>query len=134
MPRGPNHSKNWGGARPNSGIKKGARLGPNKMTAKAVEMAESARIHPFAYLLSVIADKKASTRDRLNASAAALPYCLSKKATEVIVHNDIEGKSDEELQGRLVTIRRELLEFGTDVIEGELAVNGSGKREAVNGS
>jgi hypothetical protein len=130
MARQPHHSRNWGGARPNSGGKK---TGPNRMTAVAIKMAEEAEIHPFTYLLSVIADKKASTKDRLNASAAALPFCLSKRATEVIVHNDMEGKSDEELQGRLLTIRRELLELGSPIIEGEL-VNGSGKGERVNGS
>jgi hypothetical protein len=134
MPRQAHHSKNWGGKRPGAGNSPGARSGPNKMTAKAIDMAANARIHPFEYLLSVIADKTASTKDRLNASIAAAPYCLSKRATEIHVLNDLDNKSDEELQGRLLTIRRELLEFGTDVIEGELAVNGSGKREAVNGS
>jgi hypothetical protein len=130
MARQPHHSRNWGGARPNSGGKK---TGPNRMTAVAIQMAEEAEIHPFTYLLSVIADKKASTKDRLNASIAAAPYCLSKRATEIHVLNDLEGKSDDELQGRLLTIRRELLELGSPIIEGEL-VNGSGKSERVNGS
>ena len=118
MARQAKHSKNWGGARPNSGGKK---TGPNRMTAVAIKMAEEADIHPFTYLLSVIADKTASTKDRLNASIAAAPYCLSRRATEVVIHNDMEGKSDDELQGRLVSIRRELLELGSPIIEGEYA-------------
>jgi hypothetical protein len=134
MARQAKHSKNWGGSRPGSGVKKGARLGPNRMTVRAVTMAEQADIHPFTFLLSVIADKKVSLKDRLFASSAALPYCLSKQATQLIVHNDMEGKSDEELHGRLLTIRNELLELGTDVLEGELVVNGSGKGAQVNGA
>ena len=91
------------------------------MTQKAIDMAANAKIHPFEYLLSVVADREASTKDRLNASIAAAPYCLSRRATEVVIHNDMEGKSDEELHGRLITIRRELLELGSPIIEGELA-------------
>ena len=72
MARGPQHSKNWGGRRAGSGGGKGRQKGGvNRMTAKAVEMAEAARIHPFTFLLSVISDEQASLRDRLNASAAA---------------------------------------------------------------
>jgi hypothetical protein len=89
------------------------------MTAKAIEMAEAAQIHPFQFLLSVVADREAPLRDRLNASAAALPYCLSKRATEIHVVNDIENKSDQELRDRLATIHCELLELNP-VIEGEL--------------
>ena len=116
MARQAHHSKNWGGVRPNSGSKK---TGPNRMTAKAIEMAEKAEIHPFTYLLSVIADKSESTKDRLNAAVAAAPYCLSKRATEIHVTNDMESKSDEELRDRLASIHVELLELNP-VIEGEL--------------
>ena len=121
MARQPHHSSNWGGARPNSG---GKRNGPNKMTQKAIDMAAEAKIHPFEYLLSVIADKSASTKDRLNASIAAAPYCISKRATELVLHNDMDNKSEDELRNRLLTVRQERLELGSDVIEGEL-VNGS---------
>jgi hypothetical protein len=121
MARGPRHSKNWGGARPNSGGKK---TGPNRMTVKAIEMAESAKIHPFTFLLNVVADTKAPMKDRLFASSAALPYCLSKKATELVIHNDFDGKSRTELEGRLLSVRQERLELAPAVIEGEL-VNGS---------
>jgi hypothetical protein len=117
MARGPQHSKNWGGARPGSGSK---RTGPNRMTLKAIEMAEEADVHPYVYLLSVVADKKAAAKDRLNAAAAALPYCLSKQATQLIVTNDLEHKTVPELEGRLMSVRRELLEMGSPIIEGEL--------------
>jgi hypothetical protein len=125
MPRGPQHSSNWGGRRKGAGGAGGRKKGGvNKMTAEAVTMAEQADIHPFTFLLSVVANKEASLRDRLNASAAALPYCLSKKATELIVTNDLEHKTVSELEGRLASVHRELLEMGATVIEGEL-VNGS---------
>ena len=116
MARQPHHSRNWGGARPNSGGKK---TGPNKMTAKAIAMAEAADIHPFQYLLSVVADREASTKDRLNAAVAAAPYCLSKRATEIHVTNDMDGKSNQELRDRLASIHIELLGLNP-VIEGEL--------------
>ena len=122
MARGPQHSSNWGGARKNSGGSKPH--GPNKMTAKAIQMAEDADVHPYVYLLTVVADKKAAAKDRLNASIAALPYCLSRRASELIVHNDMEGKSMEELEGRLLSVQQERLQLTGDVIEGEL-VNGS---------
>ena len=118
MPRQAHHSKNWGGARPNAGGKK---TGPNRMTAKAIQMAEEAEIHPFDYLLSVVADKAASTKDRLAASIAAAPYCLSKRATQINVTNDMDNKSEEELRSRLLTVRQERIELGSDVIEGEYA-------------
>ena len=116
MARQAHHSKNWGGVRPNSGSKK---TGPNRMTAKAIAMAEAADIHPFQYLLSVVADLEASTKDRLNAAVAAAPYCLSKRATQIHVINDMENKSNQELRDRLDSIHVELLELNP-VIEGEL--------------
>jgi hypothetical protein len=90
------------------------------MTAKAIAMAEAADIHPFQFLLSVVADREASTKDRLNAAVAAAPYCLSKRATEIHVTNDMDNKSDQELRDRLASIHVELLELNP-VIEGELA-------------
>ena len=117
MARQAHHSRNWGGARPNSGGKK---TGPNRMTAKAIEMAERADVHPFQYLLSVVADHTESTKNRLNAAVAAAPYCLSRRATEIHVTNDMDNKSDQELRDRLTTIHGELLELNP-VIEGELA-------------
>ena len=96
------------------------------MTVKAIEMAEDSDIHPFTFLLSVVADKKASMKDRLFASSAALPYCLSKKATEILISNDFEGKSRSELEGRLIAVRQERLQLEPPVIEGEVRrVNGS---------
>jgi hypothetical protein len=89
------------------------------MTAKAIEMAEYARIHPFEYLLSIVADQSASTKDRLAAAAASLPYCLSKRATEIHVTNNLENQSDQELRDRLATIHVEMLELNP-VIEGEV--------------
>lgn len=125
MARGPNHSSNWGGKRKGAGNPHGRQKGAvNRMTAKAVEMAEAARVHPFTFLLSVISDEEASLRDRLNASAAALPYCLSKKATELVVTNNFEGLPRDELEARLLSVRQERLELSPSVIEGEL-VNGS---------
>jgi len=118
MARGPQHSKNWGGRRAGTGGSKPG--GINRMTAKAIEMAESAKIHPFQYLMSVVADTTAAPRDRLFASSAALPYCLSKRATELIVHNELENKSNQDLRNRLENIHCELLEL-TPVLEGELA-------------
>ena len=117
MARQAHHSKNWGGARAGAGGKVGS---AHRMTKKAIEMAESAKVHPFQFLLSVVSDESATVKDRLFASSAALPYCLSKKATELIVHNDMEGKSNQELRDRLETIHVELLELNP-VIEGELA-------------
>lgn len=125
MARGPQHSKNWGGKRPGAGNPNGrTKTGPNRMTVKAIEMAAQAKTHPFQFLLSVIEDETVSLKDRLFASAAALPYCLSKRATELIVHNDMEGKSRSELESRLLTVKQERLELDSHVIEGKL-VNGS---------
>jgi hypothetical protein len=121
MARGPQHSANWGGRRKGAGNPHGRpKGGINRMTGRAVDMAAQARIHPLQFLLNVIDDESASLRDRLNASAAALPYCLSKKATELIVHNDLEHKTVPELEGRLASIHRELLEMGSPILEGEL--------------
>jgi hypothetical protein len=55
----------------------------------------------------------------LNAAVAAAPYCLSRRATEIHVINDMENKSNQELRDRLETIHVELLELNP-VIEGEL--------------
>jgi hypothetical protein len=125
MARGPNHSKNWGGKRKGAGSPHGrTKTGPNRMTAVAIDMASKSRIHPLQFLLDVIDNDEVELRDRLNASAAALPYCLSKKATELIVTNDFDGKSRGDLEGRLLAIRQERLALEPAVIEGEL-VNAS---------
>jgi hypothetical protein len=118
MARGPQHSSNWGGRREGAGGKKPN--GPNRMTAKAIQMAEESDMHPYVFLLSVIADPNSSMKDKLFASAACLPYCLSKQATQLIVTNDFEGKSRSELEGRLLSVRQERLALEPAVIEGEV--------------
>ena len=122
MPRQAHHSKNWGGKRPGTGG--GKPTGPNRMTAKAIEMAESAKVHPFDYLLSIIADESQSVRDRLNASAAALPSCLSKQATQIALSRDTDNMSEEQLLQRYLATQSELVRL---LPQGKL-INGTAER------
>ena len=120
MARLPHHSKNWGGKRPNSGCR-GNNTGPNRMTKKAIAMAESANIHPFDYLLTVVADKTAQQRDRLSAAQAALPYCLTRlSSTEVNIKHALSDESEDMLVNRLLSAQNQLVELGLSVIEGEV--------------
>ena len=119
MPRIPGkHSSNWGGARRGAGG--GKPKGPNRMTAKAIKMAEESDLHPLTFLLQVIADDKQTIKDRLAASTPALPYVLSRKATELHVSTgQHDNHSDEDIMQKILETQRERKMLTSNVIEGE---------------
>jgi hypothetical protein len=94
MPRGPQHSSNWGGPRPGGGRPKGS---INRTTERAIAMAAEARVHPYQFLLDCIDNPELSLKERANCAAAALPYCQSKLTySEHTVTSKIEGLSHQE--------------------------------------
>jgi hypothetical protein len=105
------------------------------MTQKAIDMAEKAKIHPFEYLLSVVCDKSAAKKDRLNAAQAALPYCLTRlSSTEINVNTDLSEQSKEDIVNRLLSVNNQLAELGFNVINGESRRIANGSVQTVNGS
>ena len=118
MARNPEkHNKNWGGNRAGSGRPKGSvSVASRRATMKALEMAEAARYHPFQYLLDMIADKTATKRERLQAAAAALPYCAAKLSQQAINVNHKAELSITELEQQLESIDQLLVETGHKAI------------------
>jgi hypothetical protein len=120
MARKSHHSSNWGGKREGSGRKLGGR---NRMTQKALDMVAESDIHPLQYLLSVVSDKEAPRKDRLNAAQAVLPYCLTRLATtEINVNHSLSEESEEALVNRLMAAQNQLIRLGVSVIDSK-AVN-----------
>lgn len=120
MPRLPHHSSNYGGARPGSGRPKGT---VTRLTERALEMAEKSKIHPFEYLLSIVSNKHAPQKDRINAAQAALPYCLTRlSSAEVNVNHALSDESEQALVNRLLSAQNQLVQLGMSVIESQ-AVN-----------
>jgi hypothetical protein len=65
----------YGGARPGAGRKKGL---PNKMTQAAHDEAAKGGLMPLDYMLSILRDEMADTKDRFAAAQAAAPYVHAK--------------------------------------------------------
>jgi hypothetical protein len=128
MARNPDkHHRNWGGNRTGSGRPKGSiSVASRRATMKALEMAEAARYHPFQYLLDMIADETATKRERLQAAAAALPYCAAKLSQQEINVNHKAELSIDEITQQLESIDQLLLETGHKKKEKR-------KKEAING-
>lgn len=124
MARQPHHSKNWGGARPNSGRPKGSK---DRDALTAIQKAAEAEVHPFDYLLSVVADKNAPQKMRVQAATVALPYCQARlSSTEVNIRHELTDESEEMLVSRLLSAQSQLVRLGLSVVESE-AVNGDAR-------
>ena len=122
MARLAHHSRNYGGARPNSGPKKGS---VHRMTERALEIVAESDIHPLEYLLSVMTDESQPTKLRTDAATSCLPYCLSRlSSTEISITNEMDNLSDDEIKLRLEAVSSQLLEF---IPKGKL-INGSAER------
>lgn len=117
MARQKHHSGNWGGARPNSGPKKG---NVNRMTQKAIEMVEGSKMHPLQYLLDVLSNSESPAKDRLTAAQACLPYCLTRlSSAEINVNGSLSDESEDMLVNRLLSAQNQLVALGLSVIDAE---------------
>jgi hypothetical protein len=122
MVRLKHHSNNYGGRREGSGRKRG---GFNRLTKEVIEKALAAPVHPVDFLLSMVANESLSMRERGAAAQSLLPYVATRlSSAEIVVSNEIDGKSDQELRDRLLTVNKQLLELGQHVIDGELSEPG----------
>ena len=126
MPRQPHHSKNWGGARPNTGPKKGAH---RNLAEKALDIVSKAEQHPLEYMLEVMANKENPAKLRLDAAQSAMPYVMTRLvSTEISVTRTTDGMSDDQLLQRYLATQSELSRL---LPQGKL-INGSAQR--VNGT
>jgi hypothetical protein len=124
MARLPHHSSNYGGARAGAGRPAG---GFNRLAQVAIEKANAAPVHPMDFLLGIVADKKASLKDRAGAAQAVLPYIQSKLSiSELNITNPLDSMSEADLQLRLEAINQQLLEQAPSVIEGQVIKNTNG--------
>ncbi len=127
MARKPHHSKNWGGARPNSGRPLAAR---SKLAKQLIERAYQGGLHPFDYILSIVRDETVDQKTRLYAAHAAMPYCGAKLNTvELNVNSDLETLTLAEKLAKVSQLRAGILEQRPDLqlpaIEGEVIESAS---------
>ena len=76
-----------GGARPNSGRKKGQ---PNRKTAETIALAAKG-MTPLEYLLELMRDKAQDEKMRLAAATAAAPYVHAKLSSMHVDHTSTDG-------------------------------------------
>jgi hypothetical protein len=122
MSRKPHHSKNWGGARPNSGPKKGS---VRKLAQQAIDIVALSDQHPLEYIMEVMNDEDNPVKLRLEAAQSAAPYCMSRlTSTEINITRDTDGLTEEQLLQRYLATQAELIGL---IPQGKL-INGTALR------
>ena len=127
MPRESHHSKNWGGARPNSG-----RKGPDKYARDLARRAHEEGIHPYDLLVGIVRDTEADMKDRMYCAGTLMPYVAQRlQMTEVKVSTELDGLTMAEKIALAASLRGNILEQAPDTTLPKLElVNG---HEAVDG-
>ena len=118
MPRGANHSANWGGARPGAGRPKGSL---SRMTQYAINMVEGANEHPLEVLLRIANDRDIPPNIQAQAAAHCLPYCVSRlAAAEPDAGKPTDHMSMDELESHVELLQKKVQEANPDVIDAEV--------------
>ena len=95
-----------GGARPNSGPKKGAKYRYNRELARRMEA--NAELTPLDCMIQIFRDPTAPTEVRVRAAVGAAPYVHRRKPVALEVTGKFEFLSPEERERRRILLLEEI--------------------------